>query len=171
MNGHMKKLVDAEVHVEKFLVNAQGLRDKVPVVLFQLPEIFRFNAERLETLLRYMAKQKIVPELRTALEVRHDSWYAKESLALLRKHNTALVLADWRGVHTPPHLTADFLFLRRHGSHRGEQGGYTDKEIRNDATAIRGWLNERFDVFMYYNNDAFGHAIRNALRLKELSRS
>ena len=39
---------------------------------------------------------------------------------------------------------------------------------RRDATRIRAWLQDGRDVYIYYNNDAEGHAVDNAKRLKEL---
>lgn len=36
------------------------------------------------------------------------------------------------------------------------------------ARRIRDWLDRGLDVYVYFNNDAFGNAVRNALTLKAM---
>ena len=45
-------------------------------------------------------------------------------------------------------------------------GSYSEDDLRWWADRIREWRGR--DVFAYFNNDGHGHALRNALRLKEL---
>jgi uncharacterized protein YecE (DUF72 family) len=45
---------------------------------------------------------------------------------------------------------------------------YTDEQLEEWAGRIRGWLSAGLDVFAYFNNDAGGCAVRNALRLRDL---
>ncbi len=166
---HMKKLMDVEVHGDLLMRNAAGLGKKLGIVLFQLPPRFRYSEERLEGLLRFMHRQKRAPGTRAALEVRDGSWLVDSAYALLRKYNASLVLADWPALPTPEIITANFVFLRRHGSHATPYTGeYSEEQIQDDARKIRDFLKQGRDVYMYYNNDAGGHAMRNALRLKEI---
>ena len=163
---HMKKLKEPERHVALFLKNACGLRDKLGVVLFQLPPFWKFNKDRIEQLFEFVSRQKIVPGLRSALEVRHESWHCDECFEVLRKYNVSLVLADWPGLAVTGPLTANFVFVRRHGPENLYASNYPDSNLKRDAKRIGTWLEEGKDVYVYFNNDAYGYAVKNALSLK-----
>ena len=78
--------------------------------------------------------------LRHALEVRHDSFLDRRFVQLLRRHRTALVVADTAGRW--PYLedvTADFLYLRLHGDAELYVSGYTDDALSRWAGRIRHW--------------------------------
>jgi uncharacterized protein YecE (DUF72 family) len=47
-------------------------------------------------------------------------------------------------------------------------GSYPDRELRRWAKRITEWDGEGRDVWMYFNNDPHGHAVRNALILRGL---
>lgn len=160
---HMKKLADPEPHVSRFLDRVAELRGKLGAVLFQLPPNWKFNPQRLAGLLTFMSRQTIVPRLRVAVEFRHPSWLCGECHRILRDHHAALVLADApaRGCDGP--LTADFVYLRRHG-----QVALPAASLRKDAVHIRRWLAQGRDVHIYFNNDVHGHAVRDARRLGDL---
>jgi uncharacterized protein YecE (DUF72 family) len=50
--------------------------------------------------------------------------------------------------------------------HTGQWGiGYSDEELSTWATHIRSFLQDGVDVYLYFNNDPEGHAIRDAKRL------
>jgi uncharacterized protein YecE (DUF72 family) len=63
------------------------------------------------------------------------------------------------------------VYVRLHGPdpERLYAGSYSDAELGRLADRLRGWQAEGRDVFAYFNNDGFGHAVRNALRLRELA--
>jgi uncharacterized protein YecE (DUF72 family) len=160
---HMKKLKDPAEPLALFLERAAPLGPTLGPVLFQLPAAFRADAQRLEAFLAELHRQ--APDLRVVLEVRHPSWLEAEIARRLAKAGVALCLADWRDVPVTGPLTADFVYVRRHGSLRGS---YPEAALRADARAVRGWLREGRDVHVYFNNDARGHAVKNARRLAEL---
>ncbi len=64
--------------------------------------------------------------------------------------------------------TSDLVYVRFHG--RAERYGtdYSDDILREWAGRIRDWRRRRLDVFGYFNNDAWGHAPKHGLRLREL---
>jgi len=165
---HMKKLAEPEKHMALFLRHASRLGKKLAVVLFQLSPAWRFRRDRLEGLCKFLASQRIVPGVRAALEVRHPSWLCPECLALLRNHNVALVFADWPELPVREPITANFIFVRRHGPGELYSSNYTDFALKHEAREIRIWLSQRRDVFVYFNNDVSAHAIRNAETLKRL---
>jgi uncharacterized protein YecE (DUF72 family) len=64
--------------------------------------------------------------------------------------------------------TADFVYVRFHGGESLYGSNYSEGELREWSKRIKGWLEEGLDVYGYFNNDAFGFAIQNALALREL---
>jgi uncharacterized protein YecE (DUF72 family) len=47
-------------------------------------------------------------------------------------------------------------------------GSYSDDELRSWAARIAEWDSEGRDVWLYFNNDLYGHAVRNAKFLQSL---
>jgi uncharacterized protein YecE (DUF72 family) len=104
--------------------------------------------------------------IRHALEIRHPSWLSDAALSVLREMNIALVAADTAGRH-PLTLerTADFSYIRLHGATSLYASRYTDRELDGWAELIERWTAAGDDVYVYFDNDAKGHAPRDALRL------
>jgi uncharacterized protein YecE (DUF72 family) len=109
-----------------------------------------------------------VPHLRAVLEVRHPSWLAPAVVDRLRAANVALCLADWRECPVREIITADFVYVRRHGTRRRYGGSYSEVQLRQDAAAIHRWRQRDLDVYVYFNNDGHAAAVRNATRLRAL---
>jgi len=64
-------------------------------------------------------------------------------------------------------VTADFIYLRMHGSKVLFTSNYTKKELNSLSQGIKKWL-KTADVYVYFNNDAYGYAIENAKELSKL---
>jgi uncharacterized protein YecE (DUF72 family) len=168
---HMVKLRAPRDPLQRMLRRASHLGPTLGPVLFQLPDRFRANLERLDGFLLALARQRDVPRLRAALEVRHASWLEDAVIERLASANVALCFHDWRAQPVTGPVTADFVYVRRHGtSPRKYHGAYTLERLRKDARAIRVWRRKGLDVYVYFNNDFAGHAWRNALTLKQLLR-
>jgi uncharacterized protein YecE (DUF72 family) len=165
---HLKRLKDPEEPLRRFLERARALRDTLGPVLFQLPARFHLSVDRLDGFLRALSRQRLVRRLRPVLEVRHVSWLEPEALARLRAAGMALCLADWHELPVTEPLTADFVYLRRHGTRARYGGSYTDAMLKADARRIRAWLGDGRDVYVYFNNDHQARAVQNARRLAEL---
>jgi uncharacterized protein YecE (DUF72 family) len=75
------------------------------------------------------------------------------------------------GVRLPCVLraTAPFVYVRMHGPDPGwlYAGSYSDADLRWWADRIAESAGSGRDVFVYFNNDGEGHAVRNATRLRE----
>jgi uncharacterized protein YecE (DUF72 family) len=131
-------------------------------VLWQLPESFRRDEERLASALARL------PTGRHCFEFRHPSWFCDETYALLREHGVALVIGDHPERPFQRHeLTADWTFVRFHYGSRGRGGNYSERELEEWAGRIEGWR-ARADVYAYFNNDWMGYAVKNGLRLRAL---
>ncbi|MEA2426196.1 MAG: hypothetical protein QOH13_2606 [Thermoleophilaceae bacterium] len=161
---HMKRLTDMEQAVDRFYERIEPLAEspKLGPVLWQLPENFHRNDERLANALDHL------PPGRHAFEFRHASWFDDTVLAMLRDRDVALVIGDDPRRTFQPHVfTTDFTFIRFHYGTRGRGGNYSRSEIEEWAERIREWRSERA-VFAYYNNDWNAFAIRNAKLLTKL---
>lgn len=162
---HIKRLREPGPPLTLFMQRAKGLGDLRGPVLFQLPERFHLSLERLDGFLTALRRRKLRGAV---LEVRHASWLIDPVFDRLARANVALCLHDWKEQPVTGPITADFVYVRRHGTRRRYGGSYSERMLREDAARVRGWAAEGKDVFVYYNNDGRAAAIRNALRLTEL---
>jgi uncharacterized protein YecE (DUF72 family) len=64
-------------------------------------------------------------------------------------------------------VTADFVYVRLHGSQEPYVSGYTDAELDAWAKRVKRWRRDGRDVYVYFDNDAKVHAPFDALRLTE----
>jgi uncharacterized protein YecE (DUF72 family) len=62
------------------------------------------------------------------------------------------------------------VYVRLHGPdhHHLYGGSYSDDELRWSADRVREWEQQGREVFAYFNNDGFGHAVNSALALERL---
>jgi uncharacterized protein YecE (DUF72 family) len=82
---------------------------------------------------------------------------------VLRARGAALCIHDIIERH-PRVVTADLVYLRFHGD--PWRVGYPAARLAAEARRIRAWLQAGLDVFAFFNNDAGGHAVRDALALR-----
>ncbi len=83
--------------------------------------------------------------------------------------NVALCLSDWSQLRVTEPLTADFVYVRRHGITSMYDSYYPPESLQVDRERILEWIAAGFDVYVYFNNDACGYAVQNALQLKQQS--
>lgn len=162
---HVKRLREPGRPLARLLRRAGALGPAMGPVLVQLPPQFHLSLERLDALLHAVARR---PALRVVLEIRHPSWLVDEVFERLTRANVALCLHDARAQPVTAPVTADFVYVRRHGTRRPGGGPYTRRMLAADAARIRGWLAGGRDVYVYYNNDGRAAAVRNALQLRAL---
>jgi len=207
---HVRRLQDVETPLANFLASGLfNLGDKLGPLLWQFPPNFRYDAERLERFLamlprdtgealvlarkrdaRMKGRSRLAIErvrvLRHAVEIRHASFVDESFIALLRRHQVALVVADTAGKW--PYLedvTADFVYLRLHGDRKLYASGYTDRALDRWAERIRAWSGGKEprdaqristiapakrrsrDVYCYFDNDVKVRAPFDAQRLMD----
>jgi uncharacterized protein YecE (DUF72 family) len=162
---HVKRLKEPGAPVTLFLRRARGLGGALGPVLIQLPSSFHLRLDRLDGLLRVLARR---PHVRWVLEVRHASWLVNDVFDRLARGNIALCLHDWKEQPVTGPLTADFVYVRRHGTRRRYGGSYGEAMLRADAARVAEWTRTGRDVYVYFNNDGRAAAVRNAHRLVEL---
>jgi uncharacterized protein YecE (DUF72 family) len=158
---HTKRLKDPEEPLDLFFSRAKHLQDHLGPILFQLPPRFKLNLERLAIFLDMLRKHTADNKVRCAIEVRDATWLVEPVFEFLRADNVALCFADWRDTHVTHPVTANFVYVRRH-SGPGAGGNYPKRHLDRDLGQIHDWLKAGLDVYVYFNNDMVGHAIRNA---------
>lgn len=162
---HYRRLVSPEPWIERFESSWRTLGDRHGVLLVQLhPEQQRDDA-RLDSFL-----QRVPATIRVAVELRHPSWDDPAVFRLLEDRRAAYVVMSGAGLACIPRATTDFVYIRMHGPERDPiyTGCYSDADLQHWADRIAQWGADGRDVWMYFNNDLGGHAVRNALALREL---
>ena len=206
---HLKQLHDIETPLANFFASGVlRLDDKLGPFLWQFSPRFRFDAARLGHFLsllprdsesavalaarhdtrlagRAWTRTAAKRELRHAVEIRHPSFLDPALVALLRRHRVALVFADSAAWPYREDLTADFVYLRLHGSEELYVSGYSDEVLNHWATRIKLWVRglqpndarliapdtpparrAARDVYVYFDNDAKVRSPADALTLR-----
>ena len=68
---------------------------------------------------------------------------------------------------SPLLATTDFTYVRFHGREGLYSGDYSDSELSDFAKRIIKLGKGLDSTFIYFNNDIGGHAIKNALTIRE----
>jgi uncharacterized protein YecE (DUF72 family) len=161
---HMRKLKEPLQPLANFLASGVlCLRQKLGPILWQFPPFMPFVEDRFKEFFELLPhdtvqlarlagrhapflKKRVHLEpdakrpVRHAVEFRHESFLSDRFTDLLRKHNVALVVADVASKFpTAEDVTADWVYLRLHGSRQLYASGYSPKEIRQWAAKVRAW--------------------------------
>lgn len=158
---HIKKVKDCAEPVEAFFSRALLLKEKLGVILWQFPPSLALDLERLKDFIELLEPY----EMKNTFEFRNKTWINKKVVDLLKKKNVALCMADWPDFLDKLPLTANFVYIRRHGQEGSYATEYSKELLNKDAKRIKAYLKQKKDVFIYFNNDAFGYAPRNAAEL------
>jgi uncharacterized protein YecE (DUF72 family) len=161
---HVKRLLDPEEPLERFFERASGLKEKLQVVLWQFSPGFGINKTRLKKFLSLLKQYPV----RNAFEFRNQSWITDEIIDLCTAHGAALCMADWPEFIDVLPATSDFIYIRRHGAGGDYATDYPKSALRKDAARIRKYLKSGKDVYICFNNDAYGYAPKNARGLMKM---
>jgi uncharacterized protein YecE (DUF72 family) len=206
---HILRLANVTRPLANFFASGVfNLRAKLGPLLWQLPPSMRFDADKLEAFLSQLPRDtdaalrlarrrdsrmrgrsvlRIDAErpLRHALEVRHESFMCAEFVALARRQDVAIVVADTAGKWPLlEDVTSDFMYLRLHGDKELYASGYSDAALDRWAQRIRAWESgsqprdaklagrgaprrRRREVYCYFDNDIKVRAPFDADRLMQ----
>jgi uncharacterized protein YecE (DUF72 family) len=209
---HMKQLRAVETPLANFFASGVlALREKFGPFLWQLSPRFAFDEERLDRFLALLPHDteaaaslarhhdrrvagRVLTEtdrrapIRHAVEIRHPSFLNRSFIRLLRRHGVALVFADAPGWPYAEDVTADFIYIRLHGSEALYASGYDDTALDGWAARIERWARgdqaddaklvepkppprRPRDVYVYFDNDAAVRAPFDAQALRDRLRS
>lgn len=161
---HEKRLVRTGRLVQEYYEIAKTLGAKMGCFLFQFPPSYHFSASRLKSIVT-----QLDPAQRNVVEFRHRSWWRDAVYRAFAERGISFCAVS------APRLPEDFptgqrlLYVRLSGRTRWYRHDYSAEELRLWLQRIRASGAE--EVWVYFNNDREGFAIKNALALRRLVRS
>jgi uncharacterized protein YecE (DUF72 family) len=159
---HIKRLRNVSAEIDLFMERASMLESKLGPVLFQLPPTQQSDMRRLREFLILLA-----PEQRWVVEFRHPSWHTGEAYQLLAEHSVALCIPVGGGLEPDRITTAPFTYVRMHRG-REPAGGFTEEELKGWAAQVRALAASGKEVYIYFNDDWEGFALRDAATFERL---
>jgi uncharacterized protein YecE (DUF72 family) len=157
--SHDRRLKNVEQEIAYLVETISALGTKRGPLLFQLPPFFKKDLQTLRDFL------SMVPRgAKATFEFRHESWFADDTLAVLREHGAALCFAEADNDLTVPFVaTADWGYIRL------RRPDYNDKELRDWARRIQdqSWS----EAYVFFKHEDSGTAPRFAGRFLELSKA
>jgi uncharacterized protein YecE (DUF72 family) len=169
---HLKRLRDPDAPLDLLITRASQLGPTLGPVLYQLPPRWVPDRERLQTFLTALPQGARLGSTRLALkhvvEFRDERGYRHSTIHLLRTHHVALCVHDMPGSESPRTVTSGVAYIRFHGYGAKYGGSYPTRRLKSWAAWIDGIRQQGTDVFVYFNNDVDGHAVRDARRLKSM---
>ena len=164
----------------EFVEGISPLRDaaKLAGVLMQFPQFFHRTGDNRKYLASVIEDLSAAP---LAVEFRHSSWQAQQTLASLRERNVTLVVPDVPAIsslyRSPAAATTPRGYLRLHsrdapkwyaGGSKRYDYSYSQEELRQIADE---WaeLDEPLDeVYVFFNNCHGGQAAQNAQEFQRI---
>ncbi len=159
---HIKKLSDAAEPLELFFERVRLLKGTLGPVLYQLPPSLHKDLGRLEAFVGLLPRKP-----RAIFEFRHQSWYEDNTFELLDKLGVGFCVHDMPGNESPRIVTGDIVYVRFHGTSGRYAGDYPESQLRDWAMWLKSQAQNARAIYAYFNNDAHGHAVKNAKQLRE----
>ena len=104
---------------------------------------------------------------KNVIEFMHGSWFEENYYSVLKKYKVAICIVFAFGIPEIFVTTSKVAYIRYHGlGSNWYRYNYTEKELNSYAGNIKA-LNTK-EIYIYFNNDYKVHAIKNALKLKEI---
>ena len=147
---HTYRLKNIEIANE--FVKKAKLVEKLECILFQLPPSLKFD----EVLIKEFVSGLI--ECKYAIEFRNKSWYNDKTYEILNSKNISMVAHDFNQNFFLKQ-TADFVYIRLHGSKGKYIGSYSDDFLKKISI---------YEGFCYFNNTDDCSAPFDAMRLKKM---
>ncbi|GAA3890034.1 hypothetical protein GCM10022276_06330 [Sphingomonas limnosediminicola] len=156
--------MDCHEPLAAFLDQAHCLREKLAIILLQLPPKFQFEADLVE---RFFNQLAVRTSAAVVCEPRNATWFTEEADDLLKRMKVVRVAADpvtvpaaatpggWRG----------FSYWRLHGSPVIYRSSYADR-IRSYADRLDREMTRGRECWCIFDNTASSAAISDALLLR-----
>ncbi len=156
---HIRRLKDCVEPVGRFLDNASNLGPKLAPILLQLPPNLKADLTSLDEVLTAMRGRVTV-----AVEFRHDTWFTDETRSLLESHGAALCMADRGSKPISPlwNTTPTWTYLRFHQGNAAPWPCYGRSSLRTWAKRLADEWGPDSDIWVFFNNDPAGCALRDA---------
>lgn len=157
---HYKQFKDCKRMLGDFYGTcAEGLREKLAAVLFQLPPQFAFTPERLD-----MLAENMNPAFRNVIEFRHDTWWKGGVYSRFRKEGLIFCGISHPSLPDDTVVTNSCAYYRFHGVPKLYYSRYKRLYVQEIADRLAGNPKVR-EAFVFFNNTATQAAIKNAMWL------
>jgi uncharacterized protein YecE (DUF72 family) len=160
---HMKKLRNIDDALDLFVERAGILGRSLGPILFQLPPNLKFDGARLRDFIDRLPQRK-----RFVVEFRNADWINDKMVGILKARKVAFCIHDLLEIDCPRLITSSFSYFRFHGFNEEYRGSYPKKVLTDYAETMVEMISRGKDVYAYFNNDAFGHALKDAVKLRKL---
>jgi uncharacterized protein YecE (DUF72 family) len=156
---HIKRLNNVADETKYLMGTASLLRERLGVVLFQLPPNMKKDAERLKAFL-----DSLSTDTRAAFEFRHESWFDDETLELLRVRDCALVVSD-----TDEKPLNEIISTARWGYLRLRRTAYDENDLAEWLKRIteQKWK----DAFVFFKHEDEGVGPKLAAKFLEMAKA
>lgn len=157
---HIKRLREGREPNKLLMSRARALGSRLGPILYQTPPRFPPDVARLRAFLRTVPH----PD-RAAFEFRDPRWHVDEVFEALDEVGAAFVLADTPRARVPEVVCGGWSYVRFHKGRERAPGYRRDK--------LRRWADRLVEMrarelYVYFNNDQDGAAIRDSLAMIEL---
>lgn len=158
---HLRKLKDTKVLIDEFQkLVYDGLENKIAYFLFQMPPSFHCTEENIARLMEQVPKHP-----HNIIELRHESWWNKETEKLFRENNFTFCNVDFPGLRSYIISTSSAFYFRFHGNPELFKSSYSHEELEKFYGQFPKDCKE---YTIYFNNTYYDAAYRNALELRSI---
>lgn len=162
--SHYKRFNNAQRETNDFYqLVADGLREKLGTVLFQLHPGMVYSPENLEKIL-----STLDASFDNVVEFRHESWWNDDVLRELRRKNVTFCSISYPDLPDQVLKTNQLVYYRFHGVPKLYLSSYSDHFLNRVAGDIHQLPNVT-DVYAYFNNDIEVAAVYNARSLHSIA--
>ncbi|MBN2544279.1 MAG: DUF72 domain-containing protein [Spirochaetes bacterium] len=164
---HVKKLNDVSNSIDKQNMLLEKFSSRAKAVLYQMPPSIHFNETNFKKLNNFI--KLLNKNYDNVIEFRHALWWCDEVKKILMDNQISFCSVN--GLNMPDELvsTSDSIYVRFHGKYYDSL--YSDKELIGFKEKIIKTLELKKNikrVYIYFNNDAGGNAVKNALFMKQI---
>jgi uncharacterized protein YecE (DUF72 family) len=139
-----------------------GLKEKMGVVLFQLPGQFAYSTEKLH---------KIIAQLdysfTNVIEFRNEGWWRKDVMQLLKKNNIGFCGVSFPKLPDDAVINTTMPYYRFHGVPKLFYSQYSKAFVKKIYEQLATKKSAK-TIYVYFNNTATQAAINNARYLQTL---
>ncbi len=159
---HYKQFKETESLLGDFYSSiAEGLKEKLGVVLFQLPGKIIFSEELLELII-----EQLDPNFNNVIEFRNTSWWHEYVFQKLASKNISFCGASIKGLPDEIIKNSNIIYYRFHGIEKLYYSEYNSQKIEHFADELITFDDAK-DAYIFFNNTATMAAIHNAFQLRE----
>lgn len=157
---HTKRLKEIEEPLKTFIEVCNRFENRLGPILVQLPPGLKKDLYLLKDFLENLPQRFV-----TAIEFRNKTWFDDDVYSLLHEKSTIFCWHDYSKIEVPKVITSNSIYIRMHGPTGRYYGSYSEESLKELANEILKQDTIK-EAYVYFNNDAEGHAVANALTLK-----